>query len=342
MENQRQSSTVGVYSPGRTKPQHGRIDRRLSVPSAPQAHRGRRISRRGVDLLGRGFALGLFFWGAVFTITAAMPTDAARPLGWKWEKTSLGFSADSRAAGYTANAMALWTGSSGLTAWQGGTDIEIIVAPLRQPIDHAEQSAQANVSWSGRTPVHCEVRLDPNAFFALNEMGRQNVVTHEIGHCLGLDHSDKAGVMMNPLFYGFSADDAAGIASLYPRAASSTVAASTPATAAPTQPALPTAAPSSPASVNPSLPQGIGSSAQRAVAAPPVPAVPPAPRDYGGGLPPGWTYVAWDGPASSPVGCGCAAVYRLDGAIWSGWDPSSGVNTLTSLLPGVTYWMRQP
>ena len=344
MENQHLSTTVGVYSPGRTKPQHGRIDRRIAAPP-PARQRRSTGGRRAVNLVGRGFALGLIFWGAVFMVTAAMPTDAARTLGWKWEKTSLGYSADSRAAGYAANGMALWTGASGLTAWQGGTDIEVIVAPLRQPVDHAEQSAQANVSWSGRAAVHCEVRLDPTAFFALNETGRQNVVTHELGHCLGLDHSDSPGVMMNPLFYGFSADDAAGIASLYPPAAGST-----PATVAPPSP-TPTPIPPRPASAatatatagaaNPFVPPS-ASVLQRGVAAPPVPAVPPAPREYGGELPPGWTYVLWDGAAGPPAACGCDAVYRLEGTTWSGWDPESSVNTLTGLVPGVTYWMRKP
>jgi hypothetical protein len=111
--------------------------------------------------------------------------------------------------------MRLWGRSSTLRLAPGGDDITIVVAPLLPPVYYDGQPAQANVQQSGGVITACEVRIDPGHFFALTEAIRQSVLTHELGHCLGLDHSKSPSIMQSPYLYGFSDDDIAALQALY-------------------------------------------------------------------------------------------------------------------------------
>lgn len=161
------------------------------------------------------FFFGLVFWAALLFAIAIGTTLAYRFIGGRWEKSTLGYTADPAVMGYTESGMNAWASVADIKPVKGGSDIEVVIAPLLAPIYYPGQPAQANVTQPNGRITHCEVRLDPTAFTALNEASRAATVVHELGHCLGLDHSDQVSIMMNPYFYEFGADDAAGAIALF-------------------------------------------------------------------------------------------------------------------------------
>lgn len=278
------------------------------------------------------------------TFFLTIATGAAhKSLGPTWASDSISYNGDASLARYTAHAAALWAGSSRLNIYPGAGDIQVVSGPLRPPVTHAHQAAQANLTFYGTHISACEVRVDLDNFNALSLLGRQNVITHEIGHCLGLDHSYSPGIMLDPLLYSFSNDDAAGIAALYPRLQAAPAAAAAPAepTPAPAKAGQSRAANavSGGGAASPPRQQGgvlAASGAEHPAGAEPV----LAPRPFAGDLPIGWTYVVWSGPESDPANCACTAIVRSDNEVWTRWyDGSTFVNTIVRLQPGVSYWM---
>lgn len=144
----------------------------------------------GPRALTLGCLFGVLFWAAILLGVCAVSE------------------ADEPADPYTEAAIAQWSGVSGATF----NDLIVHVAPLLEPVYYPGQTAQAWVSPNG----HCEVRLDPVYWPALTYQGRQNVVTHELGHCLGLAHTTVPGVMYSPLFFDFSPADGAYARTLWP------------------------------------------------------------------------------------------------------------------------------
>ncbi|MCA9831787.1 MAG: matrixin family metalloprotease [Dehalococcoidia bacterium] len=341
---------VSPYEPlgllARQKPQRPGLGSRPPVPP-PQ----KRPSRRPRANLLLGFIIGAIFMGAASFLAVATQGGAWQPLPARWSTSEIGYLSDPDLAGYVSAGMQQWASASGLHPYPGGGDIQVVFGPLAPPILHGHQSAQANVSFYGDAISFCEVRVDREKWFALNEFGRQNVLTHELGHCLGLNHSDQPGVMMNPTFYGFSSDDAAGIAALYPRTSLPT-----PAPIPPTPTVVPVTTTvvdqpplvfqPGPAPVIPTVAAGAARaqavSTSVALAPPPAAAAqPPAPRPFAGELAAGWSYVVWTGNAVDSAACGCDAVLLLEGAAWRSWYASSPefLNTLDSLVPGTAYWV---
>lgn len=319
------------------------------VPAHPVSHHA--ASARGVDRLPgaravtRGFLYGLFFWALILFSVAVLPGLAARSLGPRWERPAVSFSAEPTVQPYVDAGVALWRGASALQLVAGGTDIVVRSGPLVPPVHYAGQPAQANLSLAGNAIAHCEVRVEPGAFAQLSEAGRRNVVAHELGHCLGLDHSDQPSIMKNPLLYGFSADDAAGLTALYgPAPASIRAAASSsptaPAASEVVQPPAPRSAAPQDAPATAVAPT-VAATPTATPSQPEPPAREPAHMaTYAGSLAPGWNQVVWAGPPSSPDRCGCGVVYRDETASWSAPRLGfAGPNTLERLDPGVAYWM---
>jgi hypothetical protein len=149
------------------------------MPNLPES---RYEQLAGPRALVFGVLLGLLFWILLGLAVCAVRADTD----------------DSQSM--TAIGMAQWESVSGARFGP----VTVHVAPLLAPIYYSEQAAQTWVGQDG-----CEVRLDPAYWPALSPQGRQNVVTHELGHCLGLDHSIEPGVMQNPLFFDFSPADGA-------------------------------------------------------------------------------------------------------------------------------------
>lgn len=139
--------------------------------------------------------------------------------GFRWQTEVVGYEADVSLQPYAEASAATWQSVSGLR-FRAGTEIRVVVAPLLPPIDHPGQAAQANVAQTGGVLKSCEIRVDPVEFFRLPEAARLAVLAHEFGHCIGVNHSTKPGIMKNPMLYSFSEDDAEGARALYggPRA----------------------------------------------------------------------------------------------------------------------------
>jgi hypothetical protein len=279
--------------------------------------------------------------------SAYFTAEAGRPLIAHWGTTEIGYSADADLSPYVDGALAQWAAPSALRFTRGGSQIRVVIGDLVPPITHYNQAAQANVSFYGKDISYCEIRVEREGFFAMNEFGRQNVITHELGHCLGLDHSDIPGVMMNPRFYSFSDDDARTVASIYPPKAGQAAPSPTPAPPTPTA-AVPAPSPAPAQQAAPATvvaqaappvvsrmvvrtePAAAAETPEAAVAAEPTAAVPAPsvsaggasgfasgasedpsgirPQPYAGELESGWSYVVWTGPAASPAGCGCKQI----------------------------------
>lgn len=308
--------------------------------AAPPSTTSRRAGGLGRGIAA-GFLFGLVFWAAVLFSLAIASSFAYRPLDNTWQKLEIGYSADPAVAGYTANGMAQWAGASALSLYAGGGDIRVVVGELKPPIYYPNQTAQANLVQGGGQITYCEVRLDPVHFMALNEAGRQNTVTHEIGHCLGLDHSQQPSVMMNPLFYGFGADDMAGIAALYPA----------PAPAATEPPAPVATEPPAPAATQPPAPAQPPVVMTREAKLPPAVATPraanmsaPAQPDLAqpAAAAPATSFARRDAAAADPASLGADVVMSADGRAWfRALDGAFGwLSMLPELEPGASYIVR--
>lgn len=185
---------------------------------------------------GRAFwavlVFAVIFWGMVACTVKAVASYEVHP--WKydhaalviWDVSNVHGSECARAVtgeeAPVAEAMALWTAHGNITYVDGFVlmvagestghiDIFIGCGP-----DHAiSDIATAEPHVVGGFVDWCEVLLG-SRFFGLAAAGQVRVLAHELGHCVGVYHSNDAGVMMFPLIHEFSADDAAAIAWLYP------------------------------------------------------------------------------------------------------------------------------
>jgi hypothetical protein len=281
------------------------------------------------------FVLGALFIAVLTFATMALPGRAGKTIVAGWSTTQIGYTAEPQLTSYVDSAMAQWSAPSGLRLFPGGSQIRIVFGELLPPVTHDYQAAQANISFYGNNISSCEVRVHATEFYKLNEFGRQNVITHEIGHCLGLDHSNVPGVMMNARFYSFSEDDAATIASLYPQSSQ----AAAPAPAVEDAGAAAAAAPQPAAASQPIAQAQVGVSSAMSA----LPVAPGAPRMLGGPLAHGWSYVIWNQGSASPAACGCQSVARFDGFDWQIWSADPGHRpSLSALLPGTGYWVFNP
>ena len=73
----------------------------------------------------------------------------------------------------------------------------------------AYQEARPSYAWTeGNGTAHCTITVWHKYFDALSAAVQQNVITHEVGHCLGLSHIDpEEGVMTSTPNFDFSDAD---------------------------------------------------------------------------------------------------------------------------------------
>jgi hypothetical protein len=81
-------------------------------------------------------------------------------------------------------------------------------------------SGEANPQFSGGTIISCKIQITPNAYEDAETF--LHLVSHELGHCLGLDHPQETVYAVMSYFYDDSSyrlavDDKMGIVHLYPK-----------------------------------------------------------------------------------------------------------------------------
>ena len=141
----------------------------------------------------------------------------AETRGWTstdqtWADPAVTHTEDATLSGYVGVAFAQWGAHSAIRDGGPGNDVTITLG-------NAAPAAGVTRCWSVGSghadTTHCEIVLSRTYWTYTDETMRQRLMTHEMGHALGLGHSD-AGVMCATLCSDFSDDDAAGIAALYP------------------------------------------------------------------------------------------------------------------------------
>lgn len=130
-------------------------------------------------------------WGRVTTLTLALLSWVLLALAY-WTVVRAD---DGEIAKMTETGKAQWQSVSGVRFGP----VVVHVAPLLPPVYYEGQPAQTWIRESG-----CEVRLDPVFWSAMSDYWKQNVITHELAHCIGLPHGDQPGLLSAPLFYGFT------------------------------------------------------------------------------------------------------------------------------------------
>lgn len=138
---------------------------------------------------------------------------------WTWEKRVLTYSVPPELQAYAVEAMATWSAYGDIQFKAGGHDVDFV---------HVEPSVAARAQMapkllcrnsSCQAPydiTHCEIRAGAQ-FFAEPDAQRTKLLVHELGHCLGLDHTSEASIMSVLPIGGltWSGDDVRGIQSLY-------------------------------------------------------------------------------------------------------------------------------
>lgn len=146
-------------------------------------------------------------------------TSPAYVLGPRWESLPVTYVTDPGLEAETAAAISRWSAVSGFRAVPGvdgqgweGAQIEV---RLGFPDDH-QYGGVALIWASGGAFTHCRINVNPDRWVVDYPGDRMTILLHEMGHCLGLAHSDVAGSIMSTANGStLTVDDVAAARALY-------------------------------------------------------------------------------------------------------------------------------
>ena len=72
--------------------------------------------------------------------------------------------------------------------------------------DVAYQNVHAD-AWANPWVSPCEITVMP-VFWTYTFREQRNIVAHEVGHCMGIEHSGEEGIMRDARFFDYSGHDA--------------------------------------------------------------------------------------------------------------------------------------
>lgn len=98
--------------------------------------------------------------------------------------------------------MLAWLVSLAFLMW-GTAPVPVTIAETR---DVAYQNVHAD-AWANPWVSPCEITVMP-VFWTYTFREQRNIVAHEVGHCLGAEHSGEEGIMRDARFFDFSGSDA--------------------------------------------------------------------------------------------------------------------------------------
>lgn len=99
--------------------------------------------------------------------------------------------------------------AAALVIWGWFAPVHITVDE-HAPHEHPTWLASASLYWDG----HCVIKVWPESWRPVHDP--QEIITHEVGHCLGLDHIERQGIMSAIGDYPFSGYDRAEFWRHYP------------------------------------------------------------------------------------------------------------------------------
>lgn len=133
---------------------------------------------------------------------------------YKWQALPATYVTDPGMEEETAAAISRWSAVSGFRAVPGGEGSQIEVR-LAFPDDH-EYGGVALIWAADGAFTHCRINVNPDRWAADYPGDRMTILTHEMGHCMGIGHSDVPGSIMSTANGStLTADDVAAARALY-------------------------------------------------------------------------------------------------------------------------------
>ena len=144
-------------------------------------------------------------------------TSEYRLFDYKWEKNDLGITSDIPELDQFANeALGKWAEVSGVRQIEG-EDMTVSLID-EKPGDWASNFiAGARIKYVGNVIVGCEIEILREVYNNRLLKDRKKLLLHEIGHCLGIDHSEKYSVVNHLAIQAekLTEDDIEAIQALY-------------------------------------------------------------------------------------------------------------------------------